>query len=127
MKKWIKIVYCLVLIICFQSVGCLAESNKHSLTERSRLKGHYVYGHEVNTFKPCGQKKTFWVTGPENTLRILEQKYVEYTSQPYDEVFLEISGKYIGKAKDGFAMDYDGQIFVFEMFQMQKKSENDCK
>ncbi|PCJ19745.1 MAG: hypothetical protein COB04_05405 [Gammaproteobacteria bacterium] len=91
------------------------------------LVGHYIYGHEVNSFKPCGHKYLFWVLGSEEVLDLLAEKYSNYVANPYDEVYIKIAGNYLNKASDGFAVDYDGQVQVEKVFLMRKKSNTDCR
>lgn len=110
-----------------QACNIYAGAYDQTSFEEQKLTGHYIYGHEANTFQPCGQKNLFWIIGSEAILQYLEQKYTAYTSQPYEEVYIEITGDYVGKAQDGFAMDYHGKILITKILRMKKKSKNDCK
>lgn len=122
----LKFILSVCLVTFLQACDIQAEPEVQNHVEKRILFGYYIYGHEVNSFKPCGQKNVFWVTASEELLKLLERKYWENSSEPYEEVFLEIKGNFIGKALDGFAMDYDGQILVMEMVGMKKKSPSDC-
>jgi len=90
------------------------------------LTGHYIYGHEVNSFQPCDRNDTFWVRGSNEQLELMKKEYLNYASKPYEEVFVEITGNYLDKSSDGFAMDYDGQIQVEKLITIRKKSNSDC-
>lgn len=127
MEKLIQFALASFVLMFFQACNIYAGSKTQTLTVEKKLIGHYIYGHEVNSFQPCNQKNVFWVTGSKKILQLLEQKHREYTSQPYEEVFAEIIGSFVGKASDGFAMDYDGQNLVIRMLGMKKKSKSDCK
>src|SRR5688572_5753059 len=35
------------------------------------LRGHYTWGHEVESFRPCGSTQTFWVRGDAAVLQPL--------------------------------------------------------
>jgi hypothetical protein len=48
-------------------------------------------------------------------------------TEPYEEVFANIVGKHLGKATDGFAVDYDGKIQVIELMLMRNRSDTDCQ
>ena len=77
----------------------------------SQLRGHYTWGHEVETFRPCGSAQTFWVTGDMAVLQPLRDKSAAVSQaqgRPYQPIFVEASGVAEGKATDGFAADYDG-------------------
>lgn len=115
------------VILCLQACNLYAEPESGGQADQKRIAGHYIYGHEVNSYQPCGQKKVYWVVGSNEVLQLLEHKYAEHTSKLYEEVYAEIAGDYIGKAKDGFAMDYDGQIRVNSLHVMKRKSESDCR
>ncbi|PKM44317.1 MAG: hypothetical protein CVV05_11240 [Gammaproteobacteria bacterium HGW-Gammaproteobacteria-1] len=60
-------------------------------------------------------------------LELMAKKYSKLTTEPHEEVFAQIVGQQLGKATDGFAMDYDGQIQVIELIFMKKKSDTDCQ
>ena len=114
------------IIVLLQACNTMEKNQPQIETEEQSLAGHYIYGHEVNTFQPCDKEGTFWVIGSNEELEVLRKEYLNYASKPYDEVFAEIAGDYLGKSSDGFAMDYDGQIQVEKMMTMRKKSDTDC-
>jgi hypothetical protein len=113
--------------VLLQACRSIAEPQPEPDVEEKRLIGHYIYGHEVNSFQPCAKKEVFWVKGTHQTLEFMKGKYTDYAVQPYEEVFVEIIAEFKSKATDGFAMDYDGQVYVMEMLVMNKKSDTDCK
>ena len=116
-------------LVFFQACSATEDEEYKPRTkvEEQTLIGHYIYGHEVNSFQPCGKKEIFWVNGSNEILELMVRKYSNYVTKPYEEVFLEITGDFEGKATDGFAMDYDGQIQVMKIVLMKKKSDTDCK
>lgn len=110
-----------------QSCGSIAAPQSHPDTEGQALLGHYIVGHEANSFQPCGEESVYWVVGSREILGSMTEQYNNLTTKPYDEVFVKISGVFLKKATDGFAADYDGQIRVTKLFFMKKKSVTDCK
>ena len=75
------------------------------------LRGHYTWGHEVESFRPCGSTQTFWVMGDAavlQPLRALSAAASQARGQPYQPIYVEASVVAEGKANDGFAADYDG-------------------
>ena len=121
---------CFSIFIAFttlQACADLENSENESNLNSDVYKGYYIYGHEVNTFQPCGQTRVLWVSGSNQVLKKMRQHYARYTDQPYEEVFVELAGVLAGKAADGFAMDYDGQFLVKKMLTMKAKSKDDCK
>ncbi len=119
----------IILFAVFAIQACYSSEDKNPSANDARqaTKGHYIYGHEESSFRPCGQNKTFWVNGSIKNLTMLEQKYRSLTSKPYEPVFAELSGEFTGKASDGFAMDYDGQFQLTAIIRVNKKSADDCQ
>lgn len=127
MKKLTNYLIIYFGVMFLQSCSSIEASQPQSDTEGQTQIGHYIYGHEANSFQPCGQKTVFWVVGSNEILGLMAKKYSNHIVNPYDEVFVKITGDFINKASDGFAADYDGQIQVMKMFFMKKKSITDCK
>lgn len=123
----VKFILSIFLLTFLQSCDLQEEPPAQNHLKKEILSGHYIYGHEVNSFQPCGQKKVFWVTGSEEILKLLEKMYWENSTKPYEEVFLKMRGNFVGKASDGFAMDFDGQVLVVEMVGLKRKSLGDCE
>ena len=126
MKKFTSGSLFIVILVLIQACNIQADTSKDVSGDKNILKGYYIYGHEVNSFQPCKQKKVYWVNGSNEILAELEQQYSQHVTKPYDEVFVEITGKFTGKATDGFAMDYDGQITVLKLIKMSKKTNDSC-
>jgi hypothetical protein len=116
-----------IVLILIQACSSQSEYKTQLYNEEQKITGYYIFGHEVNTFQPCHQKNIYWVLGSNKTLEVLNQEYSKYTSEPYEEVYLELEGDYRGKATDGFAMDYEGQINIRKIIAVKKKSQNNCK
>ena len=77
----------------------------------AQLRGHYTWGHEVETFQPCGSRQSFWVVGDRALLQPLRDKATAVSrvqGRPYRPIYVEASGRSEGKARDGFAADYNG-------------------
>ena len=94
-----------------------------------QLRGHYYWGHEVETFRPCASEQTFWVVGDNALLQPLRNKAAELAEakgQPYQSVYLEASGMPEGKATDGFAADYDGVYRLTAVHGINKPSPASC-
>lgn len=90
------------------------------------LKGLCVVGNEVRTFIPCGSKKVYWIQADQDSLDTFQTAIAEYTDEPYEPFFAEIDGRLSEEKADGFAADYDGQVFVESVVQVAPASELDC-
>ncbi len=96
----------------------------------AQLRGHYYWGHEVETYHPCGSKQSFWVVGNEALLQPLRDKAAERArlkGQPYQPIYIEASGISEGKANDGFAADYDGVYRFTALHIANNSSPAGCK
>ena len=93
------------------------------------LKGHYVWGAEVNTFRPCGNDKTFWVDGNAASVKELELKYQALAKKPYEETFAVVSGNLGDRdlKSEGFDAVYDGLITIEKVHSLAISSSSDCK
>jgi hypothetical protein len=127
MKKETNYLIISLFFLFLQACSSIANSQLRTDVRDQTLIGHYIYGHEVNSFQPCDNKEVFWVKGSSELLELMARKYSVYAAHPYNEVFVEITGNFESKATDGFAMDYDGQIHVTKVILMKKKSDIDCK
>jgi hypothetical protein len=121
--------YLLVLLLYSLPLACdsVAAASTQASVNGSTLSGRYIYGHEANSFQPCGEEKVYWVEGSNKMLELMAEKYSKLATEPYEEVFANIVGKHIGKAVDGFAVDYDGKIQVIELMLMRNRSDTDCQ
>ena len=127
MTKPAKFLIIFTVLALLQSCASIANTPSQSTDVESTLIGHYVYGHEVNTFQPCGSNRDFWVIGSSEILKTLEVNYLSLSSTHYDPVFVELIGNMMATATDGFAADYDGLAEVKRLVLMRKKSNLDCK
>ncbi len=88
-----------------------------------QLRGHYTWGAEVETFRPCGSKQSFWIVGDKALLQPLRDKAAQLAQargKPYQQVYIEASAVSEGKATDGFAKDHDA---VYRLQAIQTSSE----
>ncbi|HEY5602938.1 MAG TPA: hypothetical protein VIM41_07520 [Gammaproteobacteria bacterium] len=66
--------YLIVFALMFlQACDSSANSKNQTNGGTQTLKGYYIYGHEANTFQPCGQKLVYWVNASNEMLERLEK------------------------------------------------------
>jgi hypothetical protein len=112
----------LILASAFMSVA-----GAQTKTESGNFCGHYVFGHEVRTFQPCNTEKVYWVKADEAVSQRLRKAHNELSKIPYASIYIEIQGRIMGKATDGFAADYDGQLFVEQIKIIRERRKDDCR
>ncbi len=78
------------------------------------VKGLLVLGHEVSSFIPFGSSKSYWVVGVDKQLSNKYYQIIEGKS-PYTPVVVELIVKDKGKAKEGFAEDYDSVLEIIKI------------
>jgi hypothetical protein len=93
-------------------------------------RGRFYWGHEVQTFHPCGSKKAYWVKGEKKTLQPLRdrnEKLREQRGKPYEPIYVEAVGTIDSKSKrDGFATDYDGLFHLRRVVRVSNAVPKDC-
>jgi uncharacterized membrane protein len=75
------------------------------------VRGHYVFGHEVRSFRPCGEDETLWVVDGTDLLRDLHTELAPKTT-PYAEIFVVAAGRIGPSPADGFGADYPGALSI---------------
>lgn len=74
-------------------------------------RGYALYGHEVRSFRPCGEADPLWVNGPSGLLWTLHKR-IASPQAPYQEVFAVVEGRKVPAPTDGFGADYPGALQI---------------
>ena len=130
----IKRVHLTLLMLIVLAISACQASHKVEATpsvtsspdKQNLLYGHYIWGHEENSFQACGDQNVYWVVSSDEQMKNIAKQYEKTTNKPYEEVYFQFKGHFLGKATDGFATQYDGQIFVEKLIEMKKKTSQDC-
>jgi heat shock protein HslJ len=93
-----------------------------------RYRGHYTFGHEVNTFCPEINSQCYWLS-PETAQQhrqLLKQLAANNSSKPYQAICVVVEGKINrdpeAKNSIGFAAKYDGLFTVNKIFGLCSKT-----
>ena len=97
-------VYLALLVSLFQFSACAKPAPE--------LSGVIVYGHEVRTIRLCGDSQVFWLHATQEEQRKLLAKSRSLTRYPYQELYLEFTGRLMDEAPGEFAKDYAGAVEV---------------
>ena len=89
--------------------------------------GLYVYGHEVETLRLCGDTATWWVLAEPHIRTALRERHAALTNRPYAPVFVNIRGRASDKPTEGFAMDYHGYFEVDTVLAVRAPNPDDCR
>ena len=90
-------------------------------------KGKYVWGHEVDSFKPCNSNKSYWVSASSWVKGPLLEYYKKLKLKPYEPIYIEFRGHVLNEAVDGFAVSYDGLIRISEVKTQINEIPETCK
>jgi hypothetical protein len=91
------------------------------------FEGWVTLGHEVRTFRPCGQTEELWITGDSIGYDDVMEAYRSLAAdrEPYAPVFMVIYGRQIEAPMNGFGADYPGGFFAFRLVRVPLKGN--CK
>src|SRR5688572_31225307 len=79
--------------------------------------GRYYWGAEVDSFRPCGQSDSYWVSASSWVQAPLIGLVKTQTEEPYKPVFVKFRGHFLDEVRDGFAAEYDGLIRISEVLE----------
>lgn len=109
-------------LILFAATTASASDGNH--------RGRFYWGHEVQSFHPCGSKKAYWAEGEEKTIQALRdrnERLREQRGKPYQPIYIEAVGSIDTKAKrEGFAEDYDGLFQLRKVVRVSNVVPKDC-
>jgi heat shock protein HslJ len=113
-----------IALILWMSV--YVNTSVYGGAETQRYRGYYVFGHEVRSFQPCGSDQVYWVSADGAIWQKLRSEHKRLTTKPYEPIFIEVQGHVIGRAAEGLAADYSGQIILKAVEVARAKQNNDC-
>jgi hypothetical protein len=94
------------------------------------LRGRFYWGHEVESFQPCGSKKAYWVKGDKKVLQPLRERTErlrEQRGKPYQPIYVEAVGAIDTKSRrEGFAGDYHGLFHLRKVARASNVVPKDC-
>ncbi len=112
----------LSILLC---VACLASYSCASVFAQEQVfKGVYVWGAEVSSFTPCGSEVDYWVR--YSKMQPMSERYEKVVTQPYQPVFVRLRGSISEEPRTGFVADYDGILYVSEVFAFELSVPEGC-
>jgi hypothetical protein len=94
---------------------------------QTSYRGQFIWGHEVRTFRPCGEQQTYWVKTSKDLMEQLRKQYMEVSSRPYQSTHIEFKGQIVDEERSGFALDYDGLIYVNKLIKAPQSMPSECE
>ena len=98
----------------------------HGSEIEKNYSGTYVFGPEVQSFKPCNEKTNFWVSFDWAGIE-MHEFYQQSQTEPYQAMYIEFRGQVLDEVVDGFAEDYNGLIRISEVRKYTFEVPATCK
>ena len=114
----------LLLAITLAALGACASS-RPALRDPTRA-GSYVWGAEVNSFKPCDSDSIFWVLAPPDLLTRLRTAHESLTARPYERIYIRVRGHKSSQKTDGFAEETSGYFQITDILEMRRLVPGEC-
>ena len=84
-----------------------------------RVRGHLVWGHESRSFTECDSGREGWVINESGDE--LVEVYEELTSTPYQSLFVEVRGDWVGAPTEGFGAEFDEALRITELVRAENE------
>ena len=84
-----------------------------------RITGYLVWGHEARTFVSCDRDREGWVINEAGDE--LVGIYESLTSEPYQEIFVEVRGVWERAPDEGFGADYPEALRITELIRAENE------
>lgn len=107
----------ILVLLCAAACGDLeaekSESGKAGIPP-DIIRGHYTFGHEVRSLRPCGDEKEIWVI---DSTHLLGKLYEQLTGSIQGEpgIFVIATGSSGPPPPEGFGADYEGAVTIGEV------------
>lgn len=85
----------------------------------TRISGHLVWGHESRSFTECDSGREGWVINESGDE--LVEVYEELTSTPYQSLFVEVRGDWVGAPTEGFGAEFDEALRITELIRAENE------
>lgn len=89
-------------------------------------RGIYVFGAEVESFRPCGSESVYWADYAWAGSSVREF-HAKHTTEPYQGIYVEFRGHLLDEEMDGFAVEYDGLIHISEVSTLSARIPSVCQ
>jgi uncharacterized membrane protein len=100
-------------LLAFGCGGAGADGESENVPEQDQqlLKGFAVFGHEVRTVRACDAAEPSWAIDSSGVLWDVHHELAP-GAEPYEEVFVIVTGRPVEAPLDGFGADYPGAFIV---------------
>jgi uncharacterized membrane protein len=120
----------LALVVCMLLVNLSCGSREKAETKPADapphagatqvLTGFAAHGHEVGSFRPCGEEEALWAIDPSGLLWEVHGE-LALDLEPYEEIFAIIEGRLGPPPQDGFGASYPAAVEVKRVLYMAQE------
>ncbi len=85
------------------------------INEEKEYSGIYTFGSEISSFIPCNENKEYWLNGNKTDMKLIQSEVIKLSTQrnaPYQNVYIEFTGKVENRDPVGFEEDFDGLLYL---------------
>ena len=95
----------------------LVQTQVSKRAKTGRFTGYLVWGHEARSFTTCDRDREGWVVNEAG--EELVGIYESLTSEPYQEMFVEVRGEWQEAPVEGFGADYPEALRITELIRAE--------
>jgi uncharacterized membrane protein len=99
--------------------GDLIQTVVSTMPMKGRFTGYLVWGHEARSFRTCDGDREGWVIN-EASEEVVEI-YESLTSEPYQEMFVEVRGAWESSPADGFGAEYPEALRITALIRAERE------
>jgi uncharacterized membrane protein len=85
----------------------------------ARFRGHLVWGHESRSFTQCDSGREGWVINESGDE--LAAVYEELTNAPYQPMFVEVRGEWVGAPAEGIGSGFEEALRITELLRAENE------
>lgn len=105
--------------------GCFVQDQIFG-SSRDVYRGRVSFGFEEAAFRPCGSNEQWWVTGSDDAVTELQDKWNALGLDWYHPAYAEIKGDRSGSGEYGHLGAYEREIEVTEVIGVRLLDGDEC-
>lgn len=95
-------------------------ASEHEAGPAERIRGYLVWGHEMRSFKTCKEDREGWVVDSIDA-HSLPDLYEALAIEPYDPIFIDIEGRWLGRQSPGFGEQFGDTIEIEDVYRVERE------
>ncbi len=94
--------------------------SEHRSGPLERIYGYLVWGHENRSFKSCSGDREGWAIDSIQR-HSLSDLYAGLATEPYEPIFVDIEGRWLGFQSGGFGEQFDDSIEITDVYRVERE------